>query len=64
MKLWVNNWMTEKEKVKNFTDALTQNIINTPDDEILKEVKQEHGDVEFEANIMRNIINNVRKNNP
>jgi hypothetical protein len=46
--------------LKNIADAITDNIINTPDDEILEEVKEDHGDSEYEANIMRGIINKAK----
>jgi len=56
--------MNEEDKsirhVKNITDAITDNVINTPDDEILEEVKEDHGDSEYEANIMRDIINKAK----
>lgn len=45
----------------NFADAIIDNIINTPDDEILKEVIEEHGDPEHEANIMREIISKAKE---
>ena len=52
--------MNEEDKsirrIKNIADAITDNIINTPDDEILDEAREDHGDHEYEANIMRNII--------
>jgi len=56
--------MSDEKKVlyqiRKFADAITENIINTPDDEILGEVKEDHGDHEYEANIMRDIIGKAK----
>lgn len=56
--------MNEEDKsirhIKIIADAITDNVINTPDDEILEEVKEDHGDFEYEANIMRDIINKAK----
>lgn len=46
---------------KKFSDALVENIINTPDKEILKEVEEDHGYKEAEADIMRSIISEVKR---
>lgn len=52
--------MNEEDKsfdqIKNILDSIIDNIIKTPDDEILKEVKEDYGDPEYEANIMRKIV--------
>ena len=46
--------------INKIADAITENIINTLDNEILEEVKEEHGDYEYEANIMRDIISKAK----
>lgn len=46
---------------KKFADALIENIINIPDAEILKEVEDDYGDKEAEADIMRNIISEAKR---
>lgn len=48
------------KQLKYIADAITENIINTPDDEILEEVKAAHGDCEYDANIMRAIISKAQ----
>lgn len=56
--------MSEEEKtlqhIKIITDTIADNISNTPADEILEEVREDHGDTEYEANIMRDIIRKVK----
>ncbi len=47
-------------QIRRFVDAITENIINAPDDDILEEVKEDHGDHEYEANIMRDIIGKAK----
>ncbi len=47
-------------QIRKFADAITENIINTPDDEILDEVREDHGDQEYDANIMRDIIGKAK----
>lgn len=52
--------MTIEKQLENLSDALIENIINTPGDEILKEVEEDYGDPLYEANIMRGIIKSAR----
>ncbi len=47
--------------VKRLADAITDDIVNTPDEEILKEVKEDYGNQEYEANIVRKIIWKVKR---
>ena len=47
----------QKRPLKNIADAITDNIINTPDNEILEEDKGGHDDAE---NKMRDIINRAK----
>ena len=52
--------MSEKinisDQLKNLTDAIIDNIINTPDAEILKEVEEDYGDPSFLANGVLEIL--------
>ena len=47
--------------LRYFTEGLIENIINTSGAKVLNEVRSEHGNKEHEANIMREIIKNVKK---
>ena len=47
--------------LKHFAAALAENVINTSDKEIIKEFIEDHGDPEYEANIMRGIIDKVKQ---
>lgn len=49
-------------QLNNLSDAIVENIINTPDDEILNEVKEEYGDPLFKANSMREKIKKAKIN--
>ena len=51
--------LAEGNGLSRIADALAENVINTPDAEILKEVEEDHGDPEYVANGMRAIIKNV-----
>lgn len=42
-----------KEQIDYLSEELIDNIVNTPDNEILKEVKEEYGDSSYVANTMR-----------
>jgi len=44
------------EKMNRLVDELIDNVINTPDDEILKEVEEDYGDPSYIANRMRGMI--------
>jgi len=50
-----------KKGLENLTDALVENIINTPDEEILKEVEEEYGAPDVLANKMREIIGKAKE---
>lgn len=43
-----------------FANAITDNIINTSDEEIIAEVVEDHGDPEHEADIMRRAIEKAK----
>ncbi len=45
-----------KKQLDRLSDELIDNIINTPDAEILKEVEEDYGDSSHEANIVREIL--------
>lgn len=51
--------MTELD---NLTDALVENIINTSDEDILQEVKEDYGDENYLANKMRGIVAKAKEN--
>jgi hypothetical protein len=48
------------DQLKNLANAIIENISNISDKEITEEVREEHNDPEFEANIMRDIIKEVK----
>lgn len=48
--------INDKKKLNFLVDELIDNIINTPDEEILKEVEEDYGDSAFLANEMRATI--------
>ncbi len=52
--------MSEK-KLENLTDELIDNIINTPDAEILDEVKEEYGDPAYQAKRVRELLELSKK---
>ena len=47
--------------IENVVDSLVENIINTPDYEILKEVEEDYGDENYLANKMRGIIKKAKE---
>lgn len=49
------------EQMNNLADALIENILNTPDDEILKEVEDDYGTKYFLADKVRAIFTKVAK---
>jgi len=53
--------MKTANRLKNLSNALIDNIINTPDAEILKEVEEDHGDSEYEANRVRELLKKVKE---
>ena len=48
------------EVITELIDAAIEKIINTPDEEILAEVKAKYGNSEHVANIMRKIITKAK----
>jgi hypothetical protein len=50
-----------KTELELLSNGLIENIIITPDKEILKEVEEEYGDPLYEANIFRSILGKVLK---
>lgn len=49
------------DEIERITDSLVENIINTPDAEILKEVEEDYGDKNYLADKMRNILEKAKK---
>lgn len=47
-----------KDKFERLKEELIENLINTPDSEILNEVKEDYGDSSFIANKVREIMKN------
>ncbi len=50
-----------RQQLDNLSDELIDNIINTPDEEILKEVEEDYGDSSFLANRAREILKTSKK---
>lgn len=48
-------------QLENLENALVENIIQTSDEEILKEVEEEHGDPLHDANLMKGIYEKAKK---
>ena len=49
-----------REQLNRLSDELIDNIINTPDAEILKEVEEDYGDPSFVANRVREMLKKSR----
>ncbi len=49
-----------KEKLERLKEELIDNILNTPDSEILNEINEEYGDSSFISNKVRKIIKNTQ----
>jgi len=49
-----------ENKLNNLMDELIDNVINTPDEEILKEVEKDYGDKAFLANKVKNILKKAK----
>jgi hypothetical protein len=47
-------------QLERLADALIDDIINTPDDEILQEVKEDFGDSNYEADKVRKMIEKIK----
>lgn len=50
------------EQLDRLTDELIENLIKTPDEEILREVEEDYGDPLYEANKVREILEKAKKN--
>jgi hypothetical protein len=50
-----------KKQLDRLTDELIDDIINTPDSEILQEVKEDYGTSDYLANKFRQILKKVKK---
>jgi len=48
-------------KMENLINELIENIINTSDDEILKEVEEDYGNKDYEVKKFKEILNEARK---
>jgi hypothetical protein len=51
-----------ENQLNRLSDELIANIIDTPDEAILKEVTEDHGDPSYEANSVRDILKKSRVN--
>ena len=60
MKLRIHFRKNGIEHIHDLVDELVDNVINTPDDEILQEIEDEYGDKEALANKMRQIITEAK----
>lgn len=49
-----------RKQLDRLSDELIDNIINTPDREILKEVEEDYGDPSFMANKVRKMLKKAR----
>lgn len=52
-----------EKQLDRLMDELINNIVNTPDDEILQEVKEDYGDSNYLANKFKIILEKAKKNN-
>jgi len=50
-----------RQQLDRFTDGLVDNLINTPDEEILKEVEEEYGNPLYLANKARKILKKAQQ---
>ncbi len=56
--------VSAEEALRNLSDAMVDNIINTPDAEILQEVKEDYDDENFLVNKARVILEKIKKRVP
>jgi hypothetical protein len=56
------NIMEIREQLDNLENALIDDIINTPDTEILQEVKEDYGDGNYKANEFKRILEKAKNN--
>jgi uncharacterized protein YecT (DUF1311 family) len=57
----VSNKDVKQDALDNLADALTEDILNTPDDELLREVKEDYGDPRALANKFDQILERAEK---
>lgn len=51
-----------RKQLDRLTDELIDNIIRTPDEEILQEVKEDYGDENYMANKFKEILEKAKNN--
>lgn len=56
-----NNKDDIKQQFDYLTDELIDNIINTPDDEILKEVEEDYGSSDYLANNFEKYLKKLKR---
>jgi hypothetical protein len=57
----VSNKDVKQDALDNLADALTEDILNTPDDELLREVEEDYGDPRALANKFEQILERAEK---
>lgn len=57
----MSNKDVKQDALDNLADALTEDILNTPDDELLREVKEDYGDPRALANKFDQILERAEK---
>jgi hypothetical protein len=57
----VSNKDVKQDALDNLADALTEDILNTPDDELLREVEEDYGDPRALANKFDQILERAEK---
>jgi len=57
----VSNKNVKQDALDNLADALTEDILNTPDDELLREVEEDYGDPHALANKFDQILKRAEK---
>jgi hypothetical protein len=57
----VKNKDVKQDHLENLADALTEDILNTPDDELLREVEEDYGDPQALANKFDQILERAEK---
>jgi len=57
----VSNKDVKQDALYNLADALTEDILNTPDDELLREVQEDYGDPRALANKFDQILGRAEK---
>src|SRR5215831_7026389 len=58
---YVRNKDVKQDALDNLADALTEDILNTPDDELLREVEEDYGDPRALANKFDQILERAEK---